>query len=240
MPSPARARAQEAGPAQQTILLGRHAFTACSSGALYWANERLLIVADLHMEKGSAFASRGQLLPPYDTRETLSRLADTMTLHRPRTVIALGDSFHDAGSWARLSAADARTIADLQRGRRWIWVRGNHDPQPAIGLQGDVQDVVEIDGIVLRHEPSSDTTCPEIAGHLHPAARLVWNGTSVRARCFAASADRLVLPAFGAYTGSLNVLSEPFATLFGVRPAMVIMLGRTGLYSVPPASLVGD
>ena len=113
-----------------------HARAPTALGALYWREEGLLVVADLHLEKGSSFARRGQLLPPYDTTETLARLARLIAHYAPRTVIALGDNFHDGGGPARLSAADRASLAALQRGRDWIWIAGNHDPDPADGIGG--------------------------------------------------------------------------------------------------------
>lgn len=210
------------------------------SGALYWQDERLLIVADLHLEKGSAFARRGQMLPPYDSRATLTRLAAVVAAYEPRTVVALGDSFHDAGGASRLAATDLALLASLQEGRTWIWVAGNHDPVHDGRAGGEAAGEIDICGLTLRHEPRAGVGQPEIAGHLHPAARLVWNGASVRARCFASDAQRIVMPAFGAFAGGLNVISEPFAPLFGERPAAVHMLGSAGLYPVPPRALIED
>src|SRR5438128_12436748 len=103
-------------------------FVADFSGALFWEERSLLVVSDLHLEKGSSFATRGVLLPPYDTVATLGRLAAAIARHDPRMVIALGDSFHDRDAYGRLSAPDRDTIAALQARRDWIWISGNHDP----------------------------------------------------------------------------------------------------------------
>ena len=230
----------DASPDQQSLSLGGRTLIAERSGAVYWPAQRTLIVADLHLEKGSAFARRGQMLPPYDTRATLIRLAAVMARFEPATVIALGDSFHDGEGPSRLAADDVRQLVALQSGRTWVWVAGNHDPVHDHKLGGEAADAIEVEGLVLRHEPDAGSHKPEIAGHLHPAARLVWKGGSVRTRCFASDDRRLVMPAFGTFAGGLNLVSEPFEALFGGRPARVDMIGSSGLYPVPPRSLIGD
>jgi DNA ligase-associated metallophosphoesterase len=139
------------------------------SGALLWEEQRLLVVSDLHLEKGSSFAARGVLLPPYDTAATLGRLASVIARHDPRMVIALGDSFHDRSAHERLAASDREAIAAMQARRDWIWISGNHDPALPSDLGGMVATEVAIGPIVFRHEPSG--SFGEIAGHLHPKAR---------------------------------------------------------------------
>src|SRR5947207_4755769 len=137
-------------------------------GALYWPEQGLLVVADLHLEKGSSFARRGQLLPPYDTTEALARLAQLITHYAPRVVVALGDNFHDGGGPARLSASDRASLIALQRGRDWLWIAGNHDPDPAEGIGGTFTETLAIGPLTFRHKPSPDAPDGEIAGHLHP------------------------------------------------------------------------
>lgn len=193
-------------------------------------DERTLIVADLHLEKGSAFAVRGMLLPPYDTRETLARLGDTISRYRPRRVVALGDSLHDIGGAERLTSADRAEIKGLQARRDWIWLTGNHDREIAAEMGGEVADSLRLGDLVLRHEPAADAADGEIAGHLHPAARVMANGVGLRLRCFISNGRRLVMPAFGALTGGLNVLDAAFRPLFG--EAQVQVLGREGIYPV--------
>jgi uncharacterized protein len=151
--------------------------TADLSGALFWEEQRLLVVSDLHLEKGSSFAVRGALLPPYDTAATLSRLGAVIARHDPRTVIALGDSFHDRDAHGRLSISDRETIAALQMRRDWIWITGNHDPALPDDLGGAVAGEVAMGGIVFRHQPTG--AIGEIAGHLHPKARVSTRGRAV-------------------------------------------------------------
>ncbi|CAH1659309.1 MAG: ligase-associated DNA damage response endonuclease PdeM [Chelatococcus sp.] len=200
-----------------SLLLGQHTATADPSGALLLREERMLVVADLHLEKGSSYARRRIFLPPYDTRATLERLAAVIDSHAPRIVVALGDSFHDDGGGGRLDAGDRERLAALQRGRQWIWITGNHDPSPPVGVGGDVVTEMSAGGMALRHIPGSAPDCRaafELAGHLHPVAKVASRGQVVRRRCFALGPGRCVLPAFGAYAGGLNVRDEVFAPLF--------------------------
>lgn len=222
--------------------LGGAALVLDMSGALYWPAQDALIVADLHLEKGSAYASRGQFLPPYDTRETLGRLASVLQHYNPRTLISLGDSLHDPTAHERLAAEDLAQLRALQKSRDWIWVCGNHDPEIDVCFGGTVTDTVELGGLVLRHEPSANGAARnEIAGHLHPAAKLKRHGCSIRRRCFVGTAAQLVLPAFGAYTGGLNVLDPAFAALFASPGDVgVWMIGHEGLYPVPVRMLFAD
>jgi DNA ligase-associated metallophosphoesterase len=187
-------------------------FVADLSGALFWEYERLLVVSDLHLEKGSSFAMRGVLLPPYDTAATLARLATVIAHYDPRTVIALGDSFHDRDAHDRLSAADRDALSALQARRDWIWISGNHDPALPPDLGGAVASEVAIGEIGFRHEPTG--AFGEIAGHLHPKARLSARGRSMERRCFACDGERAVMPAFGAYAGGLSIRDRAFARIF--------------------------
>jgi uncharacterized protein len=197
-------------------------------GALFWAEENLLAVSDLHFEKGSSFATRGMLLPPYDTAATLQRLGRLIDMYSPRVVIALGDSFHDGGGPARLSAPDRSTLKELQRGRDWIWIAGNHDPDPSSEVEGTFAKTLAVGPLVFRHEPTG--AAGEIAGHLHPSARITWRGRSVVRRCFAANAQCAVMPAFGAYTGGLSIRHQAFAGIFGAREFSAHVLGERRVY----------
>ena len=210
---------------------------ADSSGALYWHAERTLLVADLHLEKGSAHAQRGVMLPPYDTRETLGRLAGAIARYEPARVIALGDSFHDVGAARRIGVDDLDHLRSLQRGREWIWITGNHDPQIGARVGGHRHRQLVVGGLTLRHEPAPGAARGEIAGHLHPSARLAADGASIRRRCFVGNGRRLVMPAFGAFAGGLNVLDEAFRALFGDDDIAVWMLGDNGLYAIAPHRL---
>ena len=200
------------------------------AGALYWPEERLLVVSDLHLEKGSSFAARGVLLPPYDTAATLSRLAAVIARHDPRTVIALGDSFHDRDAHQRLSAPDREAIAALQARRDWIWISGNHDPALPSDLGGMVATEVAIGPIHFRHEPTGGFG--EIAGHLHPKARIAARGRAMERRCFATDGERAVMPAFGAYAGGLSIRDAAFAKIFRSLDFMAHVLGDVRMHII--------
>ena len=203
------------------------------SGALIWDEQRLLVVSDLHLEKGSSFAARGTLLPPFDTIATLGRLSAVIARYNPRSVIALGDSFHDRHAHARLSGDDRATIAGLQVGRDWIWISGNHDPALPPDLGGVVASDVAIGAITFRHEPTGARG--EIAGHLHPKARVSTRGRSMERRCFACDGDRAVMPAFGAYAGGLSIRDVAFAKIFQSLGFVAHVLGDRSVHSIAAA-----
>jgi DNA ligase-associated metallophosphoesterase len=208
-------------------------FTADLSGALHWDDERLLVVSDLHLEKGSSFAMRGVLLPPHDTTETLARLDAVVARYQPRTVIALGDSFHDREAHDRLSAAHRATLTTLQAGRDWIWIVGNHDPDLPRNLGGSIASDVGIGPVVFRHEPTG--AAGEIAGHLHPKARVSRRGRSVERRCFASDGERAIMPAFGAYTGGLSIRDLAFAAIFKSLEFTAHVLGDNRMHAIAAA-----
>jgi DNA ligase-associated metallophosphoesterase len=207
------------------------ALAADCAGALYWPEEGLLVVADLHLEKGSSFARRGTLLPPYDTTETLARLARLIARYAPRSVIALGDNFHDGDGPARLSAPDRASLAALQRGRTWVWIAGNHDPDPAAGIGGTFTPALSIGALTFRHQRAANAAPGEITGHLHPVARIAQRGRAVSRRCFVTDGSALVMPAFGAFTGGLNIRDRAFAAVFGTRSFTAHLLGADRLYA---------
>ena len=207
-------------------------------GALYWPEERVLVIADLHLEKGSSFARRGVLLPPYDTAESLARMAGVIARFAPRVVIALGDSYHDKKGSARIASADRSAIVELQRGRDWIWIAGNHDPVPAAGIGGSFGAALAIGALVFRHEPTGAKG--EIAGHLHPVARVGGRGHMVSRRCFASDGTRLIMPAFGAFAGGLNVRHRAFADVFGTSAFTAHLLGEGRLYSLAASRCAAD
>jgi DNA ligase-associated metallophosphoesterase len=210
-----------------------------TSGALWLATQRTLVVADLHLEKGSAYASRGQMLPPYDTRETLGRLAAEVAALDPATVVLLGDTFHDRRSEDRLAPDDAARLVALAAGRTLIWVVGNHDADGPRRLPGEVADELTFGPLTLRHEPQAGPQRGEVAGHLHPAARVRAPRGVVRRRCFITDGERLVLPAFGAYAGGLNVRDRAFAGMF-VRDPLAGCLGPSRVRAIGWRQLTDD
>jgi DNA ligase-associated metallophosphoesterase len=189
------------------------------------------VFSDIHFEKGSSLARWGALLPPYDTRTTLRRMALLIERYAPARVIALGDSFHDREAAERLDPDDrALLLAEVTR-TEWIWIEGNHDPHPPAWLGGTVTEEIAIGGLVFRHEPSAVPQPGEIAGHLHPCATVTLRGHSLRRKCFAADGTRLVMPAFGAYAGGLDVEDDAIASLFADAFA-AYMLGGRRVYAV--------
>jgi len=221
------------------LLLAGAQATLRHSGALWLAAERALICADLHLEKGSSYAARGQMLPPYDTRETLRRLTAEVDALSPAIVVLLGDTFHDKTSEERLAPDDGERLRGLARGRALVWVVGNHDADGPRALPGETAAELTLAGLNLRHEPQPGLAPGEVAGHLHPAARVRATGGSVRRRCFVTDGERMVLPAFGAYAGGLNVRDAAFAGLFA-RPPIAAALGTTRVHAVGWRSLAGD
>ncbi len=242
-----RTRARREPAANMT--LGGIEMIADPSGALYCPSQDTLFVADLHIEKGSSYAARGgAMLPPYDTRATLTALEQVLRRVQPRQVICLGDSFHDPGACQRLGSGDAARIRRMTQSYEWTWVVGNHDPQPPAGLGGKTALEVRLAGLVLRHEADSDGAIAsgEISGHFHPKARVRLRTGSISGRCFVTDGRRLIMPSFGAYTGGLDVFDPALAAI--LRPRFrVLLMARGRLYpfaasqlSAPPSATGAD
>jgi uncharacterized protein len=249
-----------------TIEVAGISLVADCAGALFWPAEGLLAVADLHLEKGSFFAARGLLLPPYDTAATLARLGRLIATYSPRVVVTLGDSFHDREGPVRIAPRERTALKALQRGRDWIWIAGNHDPDPADGIGGTFAATFSLGLLNFRHDPTPryqtkwtpehgchDSTVSqallssawvsadgEIAGHLHPSARVSQRGRSITRRCFATDGRRLIMPAFGAYTGGLNIRDAVFTSVFGSLDFTVHLLGERRLYALAAARCLAD
>jgi hypothetical protein len=199
------------------------------AGALLWPATGLLAVSDLHLEKGSSYARRGQLLPPWDTRATLDRLTLLLRRYRPRMVIALGDSFHDTDGSGRLPAGELVRLRAMTEAHRFIWVQGNHDPAPPRGVGGGWVEAFTTDTLVFRHQAMANAG-GEISGHHHPKAAVPARGGSVCRPCFVTDQRRVMMPASGAYTGGLDVRDPAIARLFP-RGGRVFLLGRERLFS---------
>lgn len=200
------------------------------SGALYWPRERTLVAADLHFEKGSFYALSGQFLPPYDTRTTLKRLATLMARFQPKRVIALGDSFHDRLATERLDDFEREALVAMADRVEWIWIAGNHDPSPPAWC-GRALEEIALGGLIFRHEPSVFRARGEIAGHLHPCKSVTRRGRTLRRRCFVSDGSRMVLPAFGAYAGGLDVRDVAVRSLFEDE-FLAYLLGTQRVYAV--------
>ena len=199
-------------------------------GALFWPEQRLLAVSDLHLEKGSSFARRGMLLPPWDTHMTLDRLALLLRRWSPKTVVALGDSFHDAQGAARLPATEQQRLNAMARAHRFVWVQGNHDPTPPDGLGGEWIETFTAGPMVFRHQAIVAADPGEVVGHHHPKATVQARTGCVSRPCFVFDGRRLMMPAFGAYTGGLDVRDPAISRLFP-RGGRVFLLGKDRLFS---------
>lgn len=228
-----------ADPVTATIAVAGVEAVCDPLGALYLPDARLLVISDLHLEKGAAFARRGMMLPPYDTAATLALLEAAVHRYEPSTVISLGDSFHDGLGALEMPDLFREHVCRLARGRDWIWVSGNHDPDAPDTLPGTAADAVNLSGLTFRHEPSLAAGPGEIAGHLHPAARVVRRGKAVRRACFASDGWRLVMPAFGVLSGGLDLGHPAMRGLFDMKRLAAHILGRGRIYSVPHARLRG-
>jgi uncharacterized protein len=210
------------------------------AGALWLPESRTLVVSDLHLEKSSSFARRGMFLPPYDSGATLLALAALVLRRNPRCIISLGDSFHDSGGYGRLMESDRARLQSLQRGREWIFVSGNHDPELPADIGGEIVLEFCADGLTFRHAPIAEAAEGEIAGHLHPAAKVRGRGGSVRRRAFATDGTRMVLPAFGVLSGGLNVLDRAFHGLFAAGMLRAFVIGDGRLFPIAGAALCPD
>ncbi len=206
----------------QAFALSGAALSARGSGALWWEDERLLCVADLHLGRSGRLARRGgPLLPPYETEATLDRLAAEIAHLDPAVVICLGDSFDDDASVGELAPAALARLATLMAGRHWVWVSGNHDPAP-VTLGGAHTDLLAMGPLTFRHEARSGDVSGEISGHYHPKLRLSLRGRQIARACFLQDARRVILPAFGAYTGGLAADHPALAGLIGADGAAIL------------------
>ncbi|MEO0881828.1 MAG: ligase-associated DNA damage response endonuclease PdeM [Pseudomonadota bacterium] len=220
-----------------SISLCGQELTLLPAGGLWWGSEETLIVSDLHLEKGSSYAAKGQMLPPYDTSATLAEVEAMVSALDPKRIISLGDSFHDGGAEARLCDGDRVRIRALTNSADWFWVEGNHDPDPPASLGGEGRNELRLGKLVFRHEPKGEVG--EVAGHLHPAAKVRARGRAVRRRCFATNGHSLILPSLGAYTGGLNICDAAFVDVFSRRPDAYV-LGGDRVFLLDPKRLEVD
>lgn len=208
-------------------------------GGLYLPDLSLLVVSDLHLEKGAAFARRGRLLPPYDTIATLKILSSLISRYDPRIVISLGDNFHDRVGSQHLPLPLRDLIKEMAKGREWIWINGNHDPDGTVDLPGSSSDELFYGNLVFRHEPQAGASAGEIAGHLHPAATVRRRDKTVRRPCFATDGTRMLMPAFGVLSGGLDLRHKAMKGLFDHAALVAHLLGRDRIYSVRFGNLLG-
>lgn len=225
-------------PLSEMEFNGRH-IVLDPAGALYLPAHGLLCVSDLHLEKGAAFARRGQLLPPWDTLATLRILESLIARHDPKIVVSLGDNFHDRHGSAHLPAEFRLMIDRMAQGRDWIWINGNHDPDGVTDLAGTSFDTLDFAGLHFRHDPEKTPRTGEISGHLHPAATLLRRERAVRRPCFATDGRRLIMPSFGVMTGGLDIDNRAFSGLFEKSRLTAHMLGQGRIHSFAYHALRG-
>ncbi|MEL6791924.1 MAG: ligase-associated DNA damage response endonuclease PdeM [Pseudomonadota bacterium] len=207
--------------------MSEYRFTFCGvdleaspSGALYAPGAKALVVSDLHLGRAERIARReGRLVPPYETRETLMRLDALIAALKPEIVICLGDSFDDNRAAEAIGEAERDMLRVMQAGRRWIWIAGNHDPAP-VGFSGDGCDEIALAGLTFRHEAARGARA-EVSGHFHPKVRLRGPGRPA----FLVDERRIIMPAFGAYTGGLDVTDAAFDEVIGPE-AVALITGR--------------
>ncbi|MBD2840947.1 ligase-associated DNA damage response endonuclease PdeM [Erythrobacter rubeus] len=203
------------------------------SHGVYWPRERALLVADLHLEKGSWYARQGQMLPPYDSRETLERIADSVKATGARRVITLGDNFHDDAGTDRLDPHATGMLEALTRSLDWVWITGNHDEEMSRAFGATLVEELELNGIILRHEAKRGETRPELSGHYHPKMRLKVRNRHIARPCgvlsrTAGQGDRMILPAFGAYTGGMDAGSLEILRALGPASEIDAVLPAKG------------
>jgi uncharacterized protein len=219
---------------QHRITLAGIELVPDQSGALYAPEFKTLLVSDLHLEQGASLARRGIHVPPFDTAATLSLLEAVIAQTTPWRMVLMGDSFHDRVAHAALDDAHRTRLQRITSQIETVWITGNHDPDPPQGVGGVTVAEHRLGPVVLTHEPSRKPKF-EIAGHLHPGATIVQRGIATRAKCFIADARRMIMPAFGAYTGALSVRSRAFDGLFADEDTHVWMIGKSAIHKFPLA-----
>jgi uncharacterized protein len=229
------------------IILGGVELVPDLSGGLYIPDYETLIIADLHLEHGTSLARRGIHVPPFDTAVTLAQLESVVTVAHPKRLIFLGDSFHDDEGEARLDQEHIKTLRRFTSTYETIWICGNHDPEPPQEIGGVGAEFLMLGPITLRHEPSPSSRGGamrsaefEISGHLHPGCGINQRGRRIYGKCFVSDTTRLIMPAFGAYTGGLSVASRAFDGLFDESQASALMIGREAIHKFPFSRVRGQ
>ncbi len=220
------------------IQFGSHNFQIIGDAALYWPEYKMLLVADLHLEKGSSYARRGQMLPPYDSLKSLEDIATLAQECGASSLVCLGDNFHDDEGELRLTGQAAALLRDLTRRYDWRWITGNHDPSLEAKWGGAAIREIEVGGIMLRHEAQCRYAGAEISGHFHPKLRIKLSQRTIARRCFVMTDRKIILPAFGAYAGGMDaadavMIAQPDAISGGSAAALVALPGQLLRFSLP-------
>ena len=215
----------------RTIDFAGHKMILHPSGSIFWPDQATLIVGDLHFEKASSFHSSGQFLPPYDSCETLKKLESVMSDFFPKRLILLGDVFHDNDAWQRMAQIDQEHLAKLLKGTETVYVNGNHDRKVTLPSQFSGL-MYTLSGVTFRHMMDANEQRPEISAHFHPMAIVKYRGTRIRRACFVHKKNRILLPAFGALTGGLNV-NDPALKTFRDLETQLYLLGSEAVFNIP-------
>jgi uncharacterized protein len=215
----------------QPLEFGGVQFWVAGDAALFWPARRALIVADLHLEKASSYATRGQMLPPYDSQMTLEMVAALAQRFDALAIICLGDNFHDDAGEKRLQGKAADLLRAMTLLYDWTWITGNHDPHVAAHWGGSVAVERLVDGIMLRHEAEPSWTGPEISGHFHPKLRMTVRRRNVARRVFVMNDQKIIMPAFGALTGGLDAGHDV------ILRAMGWVKGGNAVYALVPTRM---
>lgn len=206
-----------------------------ATGAMFLPAFSMLVVSDLHFEKGTAWAKRRIFLPPYDTHATFAALEDAATHFSPKAILFLGDSFHDEGGPGRLDDTILARLDALAGGRDLIWVTGNHDPVLPDHLPGMCVSEFASGRLHFTHIPAKGASS-QISGHLHPVAAVRGRGRLVRRRCFATDGNRMILPSLGAFTGGLSLQDRAFDHLFEVSKLTAYAIGDSAIHALPASA----
>ncbi len=216
--------------------LNKESLIADTSGALIWPEKRTVVFSDLHLEKGSWFAKQNIPLPPYDTLDTLNRIENVINRFNPIRIISIGDSFHDDNWIVRIPKDQRDRILNLTNNYEWLWIEGNHDPSGALPLGGITIPYYFDAPLTFRHEAKKGSPIGEISGHYHPKARIRLSNKSFTSRCFITDKKRIILPAFGSFTGGLNVMDAAISTFF--KDDFKILLLGSKVRQFPKTALI--
>ena len=216
----------------QNITFADHAFQPQNCGALLWEQEKILIVSDLHFEKGSSFLKFGTYLPPFDTQETLEKLTTTLNAHKVETIIFLGDVYHDTGALSRMNVKTRDIWQNILNNHHIVWVEGNHDPNTAPKGIECLKEHNHQD-IIFRHIAQNNAQDFEISGHYHPAVTFTYKGQKLRKPCFIKSKNKMILPAYGTYTGGLDITDKIYKDIFNpYKPDEIFALGHHSVHKI--------
>ena len=210
-----------------TINFNNHKFQISKEGILFWFDKQIAIIADLHLEKGSSFGPSGQFLPPYDSEETLNKIFKTIKNHKIKTIILLGDTFHDKNAFDRMSEKVFILFKSLIEKYEVIFILGNHESKFEIGRISFLNEYV-IDDIHFIHQ-ALPTSIFQISGHFHPVASVKSSIKKITAKCLLHTNNHIILPSFGKYTGGLNI-NNPVFKPFVNNNSKIYMLTKKSIY----------